>query len=399
MASNGWGVLGQALGGLLGGDGGDSYVRGQAKGAQLNKLLADASISRSQAMMREDEQAQRLRQEENLVAAGWNRDQARLAAGATRAGIDPRMYGGYQGQMQEQGFRQGSVNAALAGDLQTAGAYSIGLANGPLELTKISDSTAYNPYALPGQNMQPTAIGNSEIQKNNMQGRADLMRAMRTGGEGGGGGASRGKAPSGYMWTPDGELSPIPGGPADKGSGGGRPLPAPTINKLAGDADTLNTLDVLSGSFKKDFAGNKVGGQAENFAGRLGLPGATPGQSDWWQQYDRMKNKVRNELFGAALTPSEQAEFDKADINPNMSPATIAKNLGNQKEIIRKGLQRQARTWAAQGYSKDALREATGIPDPFGGGGLPPGTVGNALGGASPPGSVKRYNPATGRLE
>lgn len=141
----------------------------------------------------------------------------------------------------------------------------------------------------------------------------------------------------------------------------GRPLPANIVTKLSADSGKLVNLGELQRSFQNDFAGSGFGGAAENLAGRLGLPGATRGQAEWWQQYDRYKNEVRNELFGASLTEGEQRAFEAADITPNMGPEVLRRNLAKQAEVIQRGLERQARTWAAQGYNRDAIREVTGV--------------------------------------
>jgi len=144
----------------------------------------------------------------------------------------------------------------------------------------------------------------------------------------------------------------------------GRPLTQGTVNKLATDAGKLENLSQLRNAFKDDFAGSGTGGNVENFIGR-NAPGfldvSTPGQAAWWQQYDRLKNEVRNELFGASLTAGEQAAFEAADITPNMDPSVLKQNLAKQSEIIKKGLERQAKTWAAQGYNREAIREASGV--------------------------------------
>jgi hypothetical protein len=152
--------------------------------------------------------------------------------------------------------------------------------------------------------------------------------------------------------------------PSAAATAGGKPLPQGTVDKLTKDASKLFNLQELSGSFNDAFAGNVMGGAVENLAGRLGgerIGVATPGQADWWQQYDRYKNEVRNELFGASLTAGEQAAFEAADITPNMSPAVARKNMTKQAQVIEGALQRKANTWAAQGYNRDAIEAATGL--------------------------------------
>lgn len=145
----------------------------------------------------------------------------------------------------------------------------------------------------------------------------------------------------------------------------GKPLTTSTIDKLTKDSARLDNLTELSSGFRDEFAGNVVGGSVENFIGRNApsalTPQATQDQASWWQRYDRIKNEVRNELFGASLTAGEKAAFEAADITPNNTPDLIRKNLRTQEEIIRKGLERRAKTWAAQGYNRDAIEQASGI--------------------------------------
>lgn len=174
-----------------------------------------------------------------------------------------------------------------------------------------------------------------------------------------------GNAPAGYRFNASGNLERIPGGPQEAG----RALPPNVVTKLTKQASVYdNNADLLS-SFDDGFAGNVIGGGLENFAGRVGgerVGIATKGQADWWQQYDRQKNIVRNELFGSALTPSEQKAFEAADINPNMDPARIRANLRMQQQIIERGLARQAQVWRAQGYNVDAIAAATTPSAPTG---------------------------------
>lgn len=141
----------------------------------------------------------------------------------------------------------------------------------------------------------------------------------------------------------------------------GRALTQGTVKELTTDASRLDNLANLGATFQDDFAGNKFGGGFENQLGRMGLPGATAGQAEWWQRYDRIKNEVRNELFGASLTESEKRSFESADITPNMDPKVIKENLLMQEGIIRRALERKANTWAAQGYNKEAIRVASGV--------------------------------------
>lgn len=164
----------------------------------------------------------------------------------------------------------------------------------------------------------------------------------------------------------DGSLVPVQGySPAPTKATAPPRLPGNVVEKLSSQADIGTNLVDLAGGFQDGFAGNAITGSLENVVGRMGgerFGVTTEGQSDWWQQYDRQKNQVRNELFGSALTPSEQAAFEQADINPRMDPARIRANLKQQDEIIRRGLSRRAEVWKQQGYDPDAISAATSVP-------------------------------------
>lgn len=149
--------------------------------------------------------------------------------------------------------------------------------------------------------------------------------------------------------------------PSDAASGG-KALPGNVVEKLSTQAEIASNTRSLLGSFNDQYAGNLVAGTAENVIGQLGgerFGLSTPGQADWWQQYDRQKNAVRNELFGSALTPGEQAAFERADIRPNMDPKRVRANLAQQAKIVEQGLARRAKVWTSQGYNADAVQAAT----------------------------------------
>lgn len=170
--------------------------------------------------------------------------------------------------------------------------------------------------------------------------------------------AARGTPPAGYRWNAEGTaLEPIPGAPQSAG----KPLPSPVVTKLTKQAGLYDNTTQLLDTFNDGYSGNVIGGGLENLAGRVGgerVGIATRGQADWWQQYDRQKNEVRNALFGSALTPTEQKAFEAADINPNMDPQRIRENLRMQQTLIARGLERQAKVWRAQGFNTEAIDAA-----------------------------------------
>lgn len=229
MASNGWAALGEAFAGR-GAREDDAYMRGQAKGAQLTSLLAKAEKDTAERVAAEQRR-------DALAKAGYTQEEAGLLSNLFEGGIDPRTLSGYRGDTQAQGYRDKIVESGLAGNMADAGAYSMGLAKGPLELTKILDGTAYNPYAESSQQVYTTPVGQSTIGQRNASAAASYASARNSDasaartrastaaaafGSGRVGGSSFGgaRAPLGYRYLPNGDLEPIPGGPKDTGSVG-----------------------------------------------------------------------------------------------------------------------------------------------------------------------------------
>ena len=179
--------------------------------------------------------------------------------------------------------------------------------------------------------------------------------------------------PNAYQPRPEGGLTFIPGGPADPevvarlaGVRGeakpGRPLPAMTIKDLGAKGQAVDDMGRLTEGFQDGYGGYKTSwaGDVSNSVGRnLGL--GLGDQGDWWSDYQTRKNLIRNQLFGAALTAQEKAEFDKADINPGMTPAAIRKNLNRQQELATNAARKMATAYAQHGYSRDAIEAALGM--------------------------------------
>lgn len=192
-----------------------------------------------------------------------------------------------------------------------------------------------------------------------------------------------GRVPPGFRAVPGGGLQPIPGGPEDPdylrnraaATDKGRPMSITDITKLTEEGQKYGDLTRFLETFKPEYAGYMSGavGNAANIAGRV-LPKSIVGEdvaagSSWWQGYDRYKNVVRNDLFGTALTASEQAAFDRADILPSMQPDQIKKNLAMQKAIVENGLKRKASAMVQAGYDPRAIGAAYGVD--LGGLGVP----------------------------
>lgn len=189
------------------------------------------------------------------------------------------------------------------------------------------------------------------------------------------------KVPAGFRQAPDGTLQHIPGGPADpkyihettEAKDKGKQFNAGEITKLSEEGGKYTNLANFNSTFQDRFAGYKLPGvgNAAMTVGRF-VPGAVsmmPGMNEadirdgaqWWQGYDRYKNVVRNDLFGSALTATEQAAFERADIGPGMDPAQIRSNLTTQQNILKDAMKRKAGALIAGGYQAEPIARAYGL--------------------------------------
>lgn len=166
--------------------------------------------------------------------------------------------------------------------------------------------------------------------------------------------------PSGYRRTAAGGLEPIPGGPSDprRDQSRIRPLPEAAIGQLRTGTNTTRALETALRSFQDNYGGNLLGGLENTLQGTFNT--GTPGQAQWWARFNELDNIVRNQLFGASLTAGEQAAWERTTISPRMSPAQIRQNITERLEIARNALQRDARTYRANGYNPDAISEQLG---------------------------------------
>jgi len=173
----GWASVGQALAGLGGAGREDSYNRGMARAAQLDQLVQTARFSREKAMEAERAREKQTGLSDELIAAGWDPASARAAGAFAGSGLNPNEYATARLSGQEYGNRGSIVAEALQGNLPAAGAYSLGLAKGPLEMTKIADGVAYNPYGQSGQDLNVTPVGQSTIGQRNASAAASYASA------------------------------------------------------------------------------------------------------------------------------------------------------------------------------------------------------------------------------
>jgi len=147
----------------------------------------------------------------------------------------------------------------------------------------------------------------------------------------------------------------------------GKEIKLADSTKLADKASSVEKLTDLSTSFKSSFAGyptDAAGNLAVLVAGKLSDPDSVD-LFQWWQTYQEHVNKVRNDLFGAALTATEKGEFDKAMVTKGMDPTQAKANLARQAELAGRAYNKLDNVLRVQGYSKaglDALKPSASLP-------------------------------------
>jgi hypothetical protein len=209
-------------------------------------------------------------------------------------------------------------------------------------------ATARRPGVIYGPPKTPDPL---ELERLDMSRRADA-RAERADQR-----AARPDAPAGYQFNAQGALEPIPGGPAAKPRT--RPLPEGARVKLESNVGAYEAFRDSGANFSDDFAGNLLG-DAENWVQGLASGLGTPGQRQWWSRFYSADQQIRNDLYGAALTATEKAAYDRTTINPRMDPKEIRTNLAERAEIVRKALGRQIGTYRANKYEPEAIDAAAG---------------------------------------
>lgn len=163
-------------------------------------------------------------------------------------------------------------------------------------------------------------------------------------------------SPAGQRYILTGQLPPA-------NSENGKPLSSAMEKDIGSIAEKLSSLREFNSTFDNSYAARGVmgmGGDLNNLYDRT--IGSGSAAANWWQQYDKYKNIVRNELFGASLTTGEQTAFEKADINPNMNAETIKKNIETQMRVLERSAARRAASLKAQGYNKGAIDMYLGQP-------------------------------------
>jgi hypothetical protein len=128
---------------------------------------------------------------------------------------------------------------------------------------------------------------------------------------------------------------------AKQPTGDGKPLPAAVTKILDAKRDVLDDISNAANNFKPEYAGAAQG--FKNWEGTHSalMPWSvdpnTKAGANWWQQYGR--NFTLDEMhakFGARVSPTEMALFEKYHISPGMDADTIKNNITQIRDALAK---------------------------------------------------------------
>jgi hypothetical protein len=169
-----------------------------------------------------------------------------------------------------------------------------------------------------------------------------------------------------------------------------KPLPSSVHKELSEAESNASAISQLRSTFDDNYSGLKA--TLRNTVAPYD-PTNTLDDSgaQWWKTYKKQSSLLeRHAMFGASLTQNEQAAWNSADINERMTPATIRKNLAVRERLAAKVYANGVDRYEKGGYPQ--VRNAFDPAKP-----RSSGAEGSWDAPTAP--KVRKFNPATGRLE
>jgi len=330
----GWDELGRVLAGGVNTEA--AYQRGQTRAAQLEGLIAQARIKKSEADARA-----------NLPGALTKLDAPADLATLFAAGIDPRQLSGYTGDVQEQGFRGDAASRALAGDWGGANAALMGVANGPQALAAVQGQNLLgNVFLEGGGGISTTEQGRAGIAADAARARASDASAASSYASADSTRQRLGIAQQQFalqragQWNPDG----VSAGAGTSAGGAAKPLPAETRMKMG-------MLEAAEAAAKKyEGAVFPTGGGFNRTALHVGPAGG---------QIEEAINNVLRVESGAAVPDSEVAggvrRYGARVINQEETARANLQQLYDKIRILRENV-------AGQPAAGDVFSGASSMP-------------------------------------
>lgn len=94
----------------------------------------------------------------------------------------------------------------------------------------------------------------------------------------------------------------------------------------------------------------------------INAPKVTPEAVEWWKDYQSFVAQVRNQLFGATLTPREASDFRKFNVGPATAPDVAEDYFNRQIQIVRNAVERERAKGRARGVSEETLSSFLDLP-------------------------------------
>lgn len=142
-------------------------------------------------------------------------------------------------------------------------------------------------------------------------------------------------------------------------------VPPKVAQEISDKAQGLDELIHLNSTFKDEFGGSVVGGPtATKLYERVGFK---KDRVYWWKQFKKLDSKLRNELFGSALTATEKASWDEITVTENSDPEIIKEAIFQRASIAKKALDREIQGLANTGLDTSGM---SGIVPQMGGTGV-----------------------------
>lgn len=383
----GWDDLGRVLGGGVNTEA--AYQRGQTRAAQLEGLIAQARIKKSEADARA-----------NLPGALTKLDAPADLATLFAAGIDPRQLSGYTGDVQEQGFRGDAASRALAGDWDSANAALMGLANGPQQLGTIEGQNLLaNRFLSGGGGITTTDQGRAGMAADAARARASDASAASSYASADATRQRLGIAQQQFALQRAGQWNP--GGASEStgagGAGGGLKLTegqSKDLVYLRRGSEANKLLETL--------ANNMTAGHGQQGAMRgaadvflRGLPGVgdSTAVNSLVSSERQQAEQAAKEFLSAVLRKDTGAAITSQEID--IYGHTYLPQPGDSPQVLQQ--KARAREIALEAIATGLGPERAAMAAPTAGAvfwGQSPAPAGPASAGAR-----RRYNPATGRIE
>jgi len=164
--------------------------------------------------------------------------------------------------------------------------------------------------------------------------------------------------PSGYQANSQGGLTPTPGGPADPNAAPKPRLPPGEVEKITAIDNSYGSQTKLMETYQDEFGGYGAAwaGDLKSFlAARTNSPEGQK-QAQWWAAHYANDSVARNILFGAALTPTEAASWERTTINPGMESGMIRGRMKERADLIAAKRGATLENFSGAGYDTKDLK-------------------------------------------